>query len=108
MLFLDGGLRLSEPAGLQVPDVDLRDRIVYVGGKASRGSGPRPRAVPLGSRRPGRWIAICGSGGARVRPLLGETGGMPLIDVTYDGKVGGGSASPGELLPDVVGEAVEC
>jgi len=29
MLFLDGGLRLSELAGLQVADVDLRDRIVY-------------------------------------------------------------------------------
>jgi site-specific recombinase XerD len=48
MLFLDGGLRLSELAGLQVADVDLRDRIVYVAGKASRRSGPRHRAVPLG------------------------------------------------------------
>jgi len=27
MLFLDGGLRLSELAGLQVTDVDLRDRV---------------------------------------------------------------------------------
>jgi len=48
MLFLDGGLRLSELADLQVTDVDLRDRIVYVVGKASRRSGPRHRAVPLG------------------------------------------------------------
>ena len=48
MLFLDGGLRLSELAGLQVADVDLRDRIVFVAGKASRRSGPRHRAVPLG------------------------------------------------------------
>jgi site-specific recombinase XerD len=48
MLFLDGGLRLSELADLQVADVDLRDRIVYVAGKASRRSGPRHRAVPLG------------------------------------------------------------
>jgi site-specific recombinase XerD len=48
MLLLDGGLRLSELAGLQVADVDLRDRIVYVVGKASRRSGPRHRAVPLG------------------------------------------------------------
>ena len=48
MLFLDGGLRLSELAGLQVADVDLRDRIVYVVGKASRRSGARHRAVPLG------------------------------------------------------------
>jgi integrase len=29
LLFLDGGLRLSELAGLQVADVDLRDRIVF-------------------------------------------------------------------------------
>jgi site-specific recombinase XerD len=48
MLFLDGGLRLSELAGLQVADVDLRDRIVFVAGKASRRSGPRHRVVPLG------------------------------------------------------------
>jgi site-specific recombinase XerD len=48
MLFLDGGLRLSELASLQVADVDLRDRIVFVAGKASRRSGPRHRAVPLG------------------------------------------------------------
>ena len=48
LLFLDGGLRLSELAGLQVADVDLRDRIVFVAGKASRRSGPRHRAVPLG------------------------------------------------------------
>ena len=48
MLFLDGGLRLSELTDLQVTDVDLRDRIVYVAGKASRRSGPRHRAVPLG------------------------------------------------------------
>jgi site-specific recombinase XerD len=48
MLFLDGGPRLSELAGLQVADVDLRDRIVFVAGKASRRSGPRHRAVPLG------------------------------------------------------------
>jgi site-specific recombinase XerD len=48
MLFLDGGLRLSELAGLQVSDVDLRDRIMFVAGKASRRSGPRHRAVPLG------------------------------------------------------------
>ena len=47
MLFLDGGLRLSELAGLQVADVDLRDRIVFVASKASRRSGPRHRAVPI-------------------------------------------------------------
>jgi integrase len=48
MLLLDSGLRLSELAGLQVADVDLRDRIVYVVGKARRRNGPRHRAVPLG------------------------------------------------------------
>jgi site-specific recombinase XerD len=48
MLFLDGGLQLSELADLQVADVDLRDRIVYVAGKATRRSGPRHRALPVG------------------------------------------------------------
>jgi hypothetical protein len=34
---------------------------------------------------------------------------MPLIDVTYDGKVGEEVLRRlGELLPDVVGEAVDC
>jgi site-specific recombinase XerC len=49
LLFLDGGLRLSELAGLQLADVDLPDRIVYVQGKASKRSGPRLRAIPLGA-----------------------------------------------------------
>ena len=70
MLFLDGGLRLSELAGLQVANIDLRGRIVYVMGKASRRSGPRHRAIPLGvkaARRqyadtPQLWL---GSGAAR-------------------------------------------
>jgi len=48
MLFLDGGLRRAELAGLQVADVDLAEWVVYVQGKASRRSGPRHRAVPLG------------------------------------------------------------
>jgi site-specific recombinase XerD len=63
MLFLDGGLRLSELAGLQVADVDLRDRIVYVTGKASRRSGPATERSHSESRPPGRWIATSGSGG---------------------------------------------
>ena len=46
IMFLDGGLRLSELAGLQVADVDLRDRIVFVACKASRRSGPRHRGGP--------------------------------------------------------------
>jgi site-specific recombinase XerC len=50
LLFLDGGLRLAECAGLQLDDVDLPDRLVYVQGKASARSGPRLRAVPLGAK----------------------------------------------------------
>jgi site-specific recombinase XerD len=69
MLFLDGGLRLSELTGLQVADVDLRDRIVYVAGKASRRSGPGTGRSRSGSRRPGRSIATSASG--CVPPYLG-------------------------------------
>jgi site-specific recombinase XerD len=47
-LFADGGLRLSELAGLGVGDVDVRERMVYVSGKGTRRSGPRHRAVPVG------------------------------------------------------------
>jgi site-specific recombinase XerD len=47
-LFVDGGPRLSEAAGLRVADVDIRDRIVFVEGKGSNRSGPRRRAIPLG------------------------------------------------------------
>jgi site-specific recombinase XerD len=50
LLFVDGGFRLAELAGLQLEDVDLADRIVYVAGKGSRRSGPRHRAIPLGTR----------------------------------------------------------
>jgi site-specific recombinase XerD len=50
LLFVDGGLRLAELAGLEVADVDLVDRVVYVAGKGSRRSGPRHRAIPLGIR----------------------------------------------------------
>lgn len=47
-LFADGGLRLSELAGLTVASADIRDRMVFVEGKGSMRSGPRRRAVPLG------------------------------------------------------------
>jgi site-specific recombinase XerD len=50
MLFLDGGLRLAELAGLAVDDVDLKDRVVYVKGKGAARSGPRRRAIPLGTK----------------------------------------------------------
>lgn len=48
MLLVDGGMRLAEVAGLNLEDVDLRERIVFVQGKGSNRSGPRRRAVPLG------------------------------------------------------------
>ncbi|WP_229401951.1 tyrosine-type recombinase/integrase [Micromonospora okii] len=47
-VFVDGGLRLAEMAGLQVADVDTRDRLLFVEGKGTNRSGPRRRAVPLG------------------------------------------------------------
>lgn len=47
-LFFDGGPRLAELSDLKLEDVDLRERIVYVMGKGTRRSGPRPRAVPIG------------------------------------------------------------
>jgi site-specific recombinase XerD len=50
LLFVDGGVRLAEVAGLTVDDVDIRDRIVFVAGKSTNRSGPRHRAVPLGIR----------------------------------------------------------
>jgi len=87
LLFLDGGLRLAELAGLQLDDVDLVDRVAYVAGKGSRRSGPRHRAVPLGIRaaraldrylrdrrrhpyaqRPALWL------GGRGRPTLSPDG----------------------------------
>jgi integrase len=72
MLFLDGGLRLSELAGLQVTDVDLRDRIVYVIGKASRRSGPGIVRFRSESRRRGRWTDTSASGaGIRTRTRRG-------------------------------------
>ena len=48
MILLDGGLRLAEVADLQLEDVDLRDRILFVTGKGTNRSGPRRRAVPIG------------------------------------------------------------
>lgn len=46
---------------------------------------------------------------AAPESTVGQAGGMPLIEVTYDGAVGEEVLRRlGELLPDVVGEAVEC
>jgi site-specific recombinase XerD len=44
----DGGLRLAELAGLQVADVSVEDRMLYVLGKGTGRRGPRHRAVPVG------------------------------------------------------------
>lgn len=49
-IFADGGLRLAELADLELDDVDLRDRILFVTGKGTRRSGPRHRAVQVGVR----------------------------------------------------------
>jgi site-specific recombinase XerD len=48
LVFVDGGLRLAEAAGLKVDSIDLRDRTISVVGKGSNRSGPRRRIVPLG------------------------------------------------------------
>jgi site-specific recombinase XerC len=95
LLFLDGGLRLAELAGLELGDVDLADRIVFVAGKGSRRSGPRHRAVPLGARatraldryirarrrhplaqRPALWLGAQGRalGLDGIRKLVGRRG----------------------------------
>lgn len=48
MLFADGGLRLSELAGLTVDAVEVSGRTVFVEGKGTNRSGPRRRAAPIG------------------------------------------------------------
>jgi site-specific recombinase XerC len=48
LTFLDGGLRISELQGLDLGDVDIPERTVFVAGKGTRRSGPRRRAIPLG------------------------------------------------------------
>lgn len=81
LVLADAGLRLSELTRLQVADVDLRDRVLYIVGKGSRRGGPRHRAVPVGvkaargidrylrARRthpdahlPGLWLGTRGQG----------------------------------------------
>jgi site-specific recombinase XerD len=75
LLFLDGGLRLGELGGLQLDDVDLVDRTVFVLGKGSARSGPRRRMVPLGTkaaRALDRYIR------ARRRHPAADVGGLWL------------------------------
>lgn len=47
-VFVDGGLRLAEVAGLALNGVDTRERMLFVEGKGTNRSGPRRRAAPLG------------------------------------------------------------
>jgi integrase/recombinase XerC len=49
-VFVNAGLRLAENAALELDDVQLRERILYVKGKGSRRSGPRHRAISVGVR----------------------------------------------------------
>jgi site-specific recombinase XerD len=74
MLFLDGGLRLSELAGLQVADVDLRDRIVFVAGKASR-------LLPAAGGSEGDLMLL---GGWRSRAMLDRYGKAAAADRAAD------------------------
>ena len=48
-LFADTGIRLSELVGLDLADVDVREKVAFVTGKGPRALGPRHRAVPFGS-----------------------------------------------------------
>lgn len=47
-VFVDGGLRLAEVAGLSKNDVNVRERMLYIAGKGANRSGPRMRAIALG------------------------------------------------------------
>lgn len=62
-LLYSSGLRLAELVGLDLPDLDLRDRTVRVLGK-----GKKSRIVPVGKKAVqalGRWLALRA---ARVKP----------------------------------------
>jgi integrase/recombinase XerC len=57
-LFYSSGLRLAELVGLNLGDIDLRERMVEVTGKGSK-----TRRVPVGSQAIeaiGRWLAVRG------------------------------------------------
>lgn len=92
MILADGGLRLSELAGLGVDDVDIRDRVLFVIGKGTNRSGPRRRAVPIGikaarsldrylrerrkhayAEKPGLWL------GSNGHPTLAASGIQSML-----------------------------
>jgi site-specific recombinase XerC len=91
----DGGLRLSELAGLRVEDVDLEAKMLFVMGKGTARKGARPRAVPVGVKttlaisrylrvrerhplhdRPELWLGTSHSvlGAGSIRKLVGRRG----------------------------------
>ncbi|HEY4725750.1 MAG TPA: tyrosine-type recombinase/integrase, partial [Actinomycetota bacterium] len=75
-LFIDSGVRVSEAAGIMLPDdLDLDDQVVIVLGK-----GRRQRAVPFGGRPPWRWIAtfVCAPAtSSRTCPTCGSAPAAP-------------------------------
>jgi integrase/recombinase XerC len=74
-LFYSSGLRLSELTGLNLTDIDLRDRTVRVTGK-----GNKTRIVPIG-----RYAVEALSKWLRERPALAGTG-EPALFVAHTGR----------------------
>ncbi len=73
LVFLDGGLRISELQGLDTSDVDIPERMVFVAGKGTRRSGPRRRAVPLGVKAAqaiDRYVRVRRQHARAVHPAL--------------------------------------
>jgi site-specific recombinase XerC len=69
-LFLDIGVRVSEAAGIMLPDdLDLDDQVVVV-----LGQGRRPRRSPSVARLPWRLTATCGCGQAIRSPTCRTSG----------------------------------
>jgi site-specific recombinase XerC len=75
-LFIDTGVRVSEAAGIMLPDdLNLDDQVVIVLGK-----GRRQRAVPFGRKTPWHWTAIFVSAPAtssRICPTCGSAHAAP-------------------------------
>ena len=69
-VFLDIGVRVSEAAGIMLPDdLDLDDQVVVV-----LGQGRRPRRSPSVARLPWRLTATCGCGQAIRSPTCRTSG----------------------------------
>jgi integrase/recombinase XerC len=68
-LFYSSGLRLAELAGLDLPDLDLREGMVLV----RQGKGRKSRQVPVGSQAVAaleRWLGLRGAYAAAGEPAL--------------------------------------